>query len=38
MLLLENETFLDISTILTHINYYMLENISYLTVYLDSLF
>ena len=38
MLLLENETFLDISTILANINYYMLENASYLTVYLGSLF
>ena len=38
MLLLENETFLDISTILVHINYYILENASYLNVYLGSLF
>ena len=41
MLLLENETFLDISTILVNkisfLSYYLIENISYLTVYLGMI-
>lgn len=41
MLLLENETFLDILTILANkislLGYCLIENISYLTVYLGML-